>query len=73
MEKAQLETLGQQRTEAVLDTRAEDLFVMTPVTAGMPEKARIEPSRPCARCGESTMASKLASVDGAMVCRGCLV
>ena len=71
-EAAELESLGTQRTAEVLDTRAEELFSMTPVTAGMPDKARIEPSKPCARCGEPTMASKLASMDGQAVCRGCL-
>ena len=71
-EKAELKQLGMQRTAEVLDTRAGDLFSMTPVTAGMPDKARIEPSTPCARCGEPTMASKLASMDGQAVCRACL-
>ena len=71
-EREELSTLGSQRTAEVLNTRAEDLFSMTPVTAGMPDKARIEPSKPCSRCGESTMASKLEAVDGHMVCRGCL-
>jgi formylmethanofuran dehydrogenase subunit E len=70
-EADELENLGMQRTVDVLNTQARDLFSMTPVTAGMPEKARIEPSAPCARCGEPTMASKLVSVDGALVCRGC--
>ena len=54
-----------------METRAEELFAMTPVTAGMPDKARIEQSRPCARCGEPTMAGKLTSVGGGLVCRGC--
>jgi len=71
-EREELSTLGSQRTVEVLNTRAEDLFSMTPVTAGMPDKARIEPSKPCSRCGEPTMASKLEAVDGHMVCRGCL-
>ena len=71
-EKAELETVGMQRTAKVLDTRAEDLFSMTPVSVGMPDKARIEPSKLCFRCGEPTMASKLVSVDGQAVCRGCL-
>jgi formylmethanofuran dehydrogenase subunit E len=71
-EREELSTLGSQRTVEVLNTRAEDLFSMTPVTAGMPDKARIEPSTPCSRCGEPTMASKLEAADGHMVCRGCL-
>ena len=71
-EQAELKSIGTQRTAEVLDTRAEDLFSMTAVATGMPDKARIEPSKPCARCGEPTMASKLASMDGQAVCRGCL-
>jgi len=71
-EQEELKTLGMQRTVEVLDIRPEDLFSMTPVTAGMPDKARIEPSKPCSRCGEPTMASKLETVDGSLVCRGCL-
>ena len=71
-EKEELATLGSQRTAEVLNTKAKDLFSMTPVTTGMPDKARIEPSKPCSRCGEPTMASKLEVVDGHMVCRGCL-
>ena len=61
-EQAELKALGMQRTVEVLDTRAEDLFAMAPVTAGMPDKARIEP----------TMASKLASVGVVLAFRGCL-
>ncbi len=71
-EKSELETLGLQRTAEVLETPAGDLFSMAPVHVGMPDKARIEPSTPCARCGEPTMRSKLASVDGQAVCRACL-
>ncbi|MEE4114452.1 MAG: FmdE family protein [Desulfobacteraceae bacterium] len=71
-EKSELETLGLQRTAEVLETPAGDLFSMAPVHVGMPVKARIEPSTPCARCGEPTMRSKLASVDGQAVCRACL-
>lgn len=71
-ERAELKQLGMHRTAEVLDTRVGDLFSMTPVDAGMPDKARIEPSTPCARCGEPTMISKLAPVGDQMVCRACL-
>ena len=70
-EKVQLRALGEQRTSEVLDTRAEDLFNLTAVSAGMPDKAPIEPSKPCAHCGEPTMSSRLVSLDGQMVCREC--
>lgn len=72
VEKAELDELGRQRTVDILNSRAEDLFAITPVTVGMPNKARIESSILCSRCGEPTMASKLATVDGSPVCRGCL-
>jgi formylmethanofuran dehydrogenase subunit E len=71
-EKAELNELGARRTAEVLNTGADNLFTMTRVIAGMPDKARIEPSRPCARCGEPTMASKLETVDDVLVCRGCM-
>jgi formylmethanofuran dehydrogenase subunit E len=71
-EKTELASLGMQRIAEVLDARVGDLFSLTPVAAGIPDKARIEPSTPCDRCGEPTMASKLAPVDGHAVCRGCL-
>jgi formylmethanofuran dehydrogenase subunit E len=71
-EEEELKKLGMQRTMEVLGTRAEDLFAITPVTTGIPDKARIEPSTLCSRCGEPTMTSKLETVDGALVCRGCL-
>ncbi|MFH1981201.1 MAG: FmdE family protein [Pseudomonadota bacterium] len=71
-EKAELSALGMKRTVEVLETPAKALFIMTPVIAGVPEKARIAPSTPCARCGEPTMATKLEPLAGEMVCRGCL-
>ncbi len=71
-EKAELEVLGMKRTAEVLDSRAEDLFSFSSVSVGMPDKARIEPSKPCARCKEPTMASKLETVGKEQICRGCM-
>ena len=71
-EREELTALNAQRTGEMLNTKTEALFSIAPVTAGMPDKARIESSKSCARCGEATMASKLVPVDGQMVCRGCL-
>ena len=70
-ETAELKTLGMQRTVDVLNTKAEDLFSITSVTAGLPDKARIEGSQTCTRCGEPTMVTKLEPVDGSLLCRGC--
>ncbi len=56
----------------ILDQPPEALFTLTEVDVPLPEKARIEPSVNCARCGEPTMATKLVRMDGQEVCRGCL-
>lgn len=71
-ERVELKALGGQRTAEVLNTPAEDLFTIVAVTACLPDRARIEPSLPCQRCKEPTMASKLECVDGVALCRGCL-
>ncbi len=71
-ERVELKALGGQRTAEVLNTPAEDLFTVVAVTACLPDRALIEPSLPCYRCGEPTMASKLERVEGVDVCRGCL-
>ncbi len=56
----------------ILDKQPEELFTITEVIVPMPEKARIEPSIICDRCGEPVMGSKLEHVEGLRVCRGCL-
>ena len=71
-EKAEFKKLHLQRSEAILASRAEDLFSITEVVDPMPEKAQVEPSVECSRCGEPTMASKVEEVSGQPVCRGCL-
>ena len=61
-----------QRSCDVLEMDADDLFTLTPVEGDLPGKARIEPSQPCDECGEPTMPSKLETVDGRNLCRGCV-
>jgi formylmethanofuran dehydrogenase subunit E len=56
----------------ILAKPAEELFTIRAVDTAAPPKATIEPSIPCGRCGEPTMASKLADQDGQKVCRDCL-
>lgn len=72
-ERDELTELGARRTVDILNTRSEDLFRMTPVSADIPDRARIEASRPCARCREPTMASKLEPSEEGLICRGCLL
>lgn len=56
----------------ILEMPDEALFVITPVTMEMPDRARIEPSEPCAHCGEPTMRTKMAILDDQKICRECL-
>ncbi len=71
-EKQQFAELHLQRTREILSKPLKDIFTVGPIPAPFPSKARIEPSRPCARCGEPTMPSKLQKIDEKEVCRECL-
>jgi formylmethanofuran dehydrogenase subunit E len=71
-ERKEFHELHLQRSREILEKPEEDLFTVKPVNLSLPPKARIEPSKPCARCGESTMASKLSKVEDLEICRECL-
>ncbi|MFZ7128594.1 MAG: FmdE family protein [Desulfobacterales bacterium] len=71
-ERAEFTQRHEAASRRILDQPPEAIFTLTEVTVPLPEKARIEPSVNCARCGEPTMAAKLETVDGLRVCRGCL-
>ncbi|MBZ4660099.1 MAG: fwdE [Desulfacinum sp.] len=59
------------RSRELLEMPEEELFAVEPVQMVLPARAAIEPSEPCARCGEPTMRSKLETYKGQRVCRGC--
>lgn len=59
------------RSCEVLEAPAEALFDIQPVQTELPEKAQIQPSRNCARCGEPTMPAKMVETAAGWVCRGC--
>ena len=71
-ERARFQELHLQRSRDLLEAPTEALFKLTPAETALPGKARIEPSTPCARCGEPTMPSKMETVEGQKICRGCL-
>ena len=71
-EKEAFYALHFQRSKEVLETPVESLFTVETMQMELPAKAKVEPSQPCARCGEPTMPSKMETVDEKMVCRGCL-
>lgn len=71
-EQEEFKNLHIERSGEVLIKPLEELFSIENVTIALPDKARIEPSKSCSRCGEPVMASKLEVVCGEGVCRECL-
>ena len=71
-EREQFNRMHQSAAKRILDRQPEEIFSITEVTLALPEKARVEPSRNCQRCGEPVMGSKLEQVAGQWVCRGCI-
>ncbi len=71
-EREHFRQLHFQRICDVLEKPDEDLFLITAVQTRMPPRAAIEPSEPCACCGEATMPSKMALKGTRKLCRGCL-
>lgn len=63
--------LHHQKASEILQQSPEDLFNITNVEMDMPETAEILPSKPCEKCGEPVMVSKLKTADGLKVCAEC--
>lgn len=72
-EREEFKKLHKKRSFEILEKPIENLFNVQEVRIDLPPKAKIEPSNPCARCGEPTMASKLSEVAGLLICRNCNV
>jgi len=60
-----------EKARELLRLPLEELFTVQPVERSLPPKARIEPSRTCAACGEPTMSSRLTRVRDRELCRAC--
>ncbi len=71
-ERQRFNEIHLERARQILETPAEELFHITAVEIEPPPRARIEPSEPCAICGEPTMPSKMETSGGQRVCRDCL-
>ena len=71
-EKSSFGEAHSRRALEVLQQPAEKLFLIEEVAVPLPEKARIEPSEPCDRCGEPTMRTKLIPQGELKLCRDCL-
>jgi len=66
------EKLHLQQSCSILEASIEKLFTIKTVHMPLPEKARIEPSVLCEQCGEPVMATKLETIKGKRICRGCI-
>jgi formylmethanofuran dehydrogenase subunit E len=71
-ERNEFKALHEKKAMEIMAQPPRDLFTVTEVSIPLPSRAKIEPSVQCDRCKEPTMASKLESVGGQSLCRGCL-
>jgi formylmethanofuran dehydrogenase subunit E len=71
-EKQRFQELHLKRSRQIMEETSEALFDIRKTHGELPPKAKIEPSKPCDRCGEPTMASKLTEQDGVWLCGDCL-
>ena len=72
MEKKRFQELHLMRSRNIMENTEEALFDVREIHEALPPRAKIEPSKPCDRCGEPTMASRLSEKDGMKLCGGCL-
>jgi len=71
-ELARLEVLRIEKAFELLEKSTDELFSINPATVAIPGKAEIHPSLECGRCGEPAMSTKMTTIEGQTVCRGCL-
>lgn len=70
-ERERFHTLHREHSIAILEAPATALFTVTPVDVPLPDKARIEESLLCSRCGEPVMSTKMVTMEEGRVCRAC--
>jgi len=70
-ERKEFQRLHIQKARELLEKPLNDLFSVRSASVSVPEKAMIEPSLPCDRCGEPTMVSRLIRVNDQSLCRDC--
>lgn len=71
-EENRFHELHMKRSCEVLELPDEKLFMVKTIHVVLPDKARVEPSEPCGKCGEPTMRTKLEDKGGLKLCRDCL-
>ncbi len=70
-EQEMWEELRTRVAKELIDSPADRFFEVKEVHPEMPAMASVVESRPCDRCGEATMTSRLVEKDGELICRGC--
>lgn len=70
-ERERFQELHHERTREILGRDPHELFHVEKLMGSIPERARMEPSKPCAQCGEPTMPSKMVKVAEKALCRAC--
>ncbi len=71
-ERAHFKELRANRTEAILQAREDELYVVEEVeNVEIPPMARIHNSIACAECGELTMETRIRRLEGKELCPAC--
>lgn len=63
--------LHRQRSEQILEMDENELFSIKSIDIKLPQKAKIDRSVICQKCGEPAMAQKTTETDGMLLCRDC--
>ena len=71
VEQEEFKTLHRNKTLSLLKKPIDAMFTIEPVQRPLPEKARIEPSIPCDKCGEPTMSTRVIEKNGRRLCLDC--
>ncbi|HMB02014.1 MAG TPA: FmdE family protein [Spirochaetota bacterium] len=71
-EKERFRELHHEKSLAILQTDAKQLFSIREVQIAAPPQAKIEKSIPCAACQEPVMASRLVARNNTQICRECM-
>lgn len=66
------ESSREERSKKILQMNPQELFDIERIEIKLPERAKIERSKPCSICGEPTQESKLVKKEGREICKGCL-
>lgn len=70
-EQARFRELHRQRSRAILEQPAEELFEVTGFLGRPPARARIHASLPCEECGEAVMETRIRKLGGRELCLPC--